>query len=448
MHKHIGTGLLLLAMVVGIWPCRSLQAQPGAGPSPVIVCPVVSARQMDSRSFVGSLVPLRRSTIGSAVDGRVIQINVDEGDPVSGDGAGEPLVQLRTVLLDIEIEAAQVELKMREQAELELQASLPSEIAVAESVLEEIKARLQYSKSNYERLQGLLESGGGVAEQEVNQAFSTYRSQNQLAVGAETTLDRLVATRQSRLMQARSKVEAQDAEIRRLQELRDEYTIRAPFSGYITAKHTELGQWLSRGESVLEIIQVDPIELVIPVPQTCIAALQESLEKARSNNAKLVAQVSIDSLPRLLEGEVITSVPQADLRSRSFPVRIRIRNPMTPAGHLLKAGMLAQATLFLGDETDINLVKKDALVLGGLQKSLYVVSQDPKTQATVVRLVPVEVGACMEDWIQVIGDVKAGDQVVVEGNERLRPGQPVVVAKVLPDTLTIESDATDHSAGN
>ena len=437
-----------IVIVLVLISCDWLCGQPGGfGPSPVVVSKAVSIRQSDSKSFVGSLVPLRRSTVGSAVDGRVVEMFAREGNYVEGDSPGQPLVQLRTVSLDIEIEAAHVELRLREQAENELKQSLPAEIEAAQSTVEEIKARLSYQKDNFERLKNLRDTGGGVSKQEVDEAFSMFQSLSQLGLGAETTLKKLLATRASRLQQARSRVEAQEAELRRLQEMKSKYTIRAPFSGYITEKHTELGQWVSRGETVMELIQLDPIELVVPVPQMYITALQEAMEQAHNENTKLVAQVAVDSLPRLLEGEIISTVPQADLRSRSFPVRIRINNPRTATGHLLQAGMLARATMFLGKKTDIVMVKKDALVLGGLQKSVYVVGTDPKTQASVANMIPVEVGAAIADWIQVIGNVQPGDQVVVEGNERLAPGQSIAVTGELNDEIPVPSRQNKVDSG-
>ncbi|MFT5301565.1 MAG: HlyD family secretion protein [Mariniblastus sp.] len=422
-------------------------------PSPVVVSRVIATEQSSAKSFVGSLVPLRRSTIGSAVDGRVTQMFVEEGDAVTVDlnklvngiPFGQPLVQLKTVSLDIEIEAANVELRIRQQAEKELQESLPTEIAGAQSAVAEIKARLKYSKANNERMQNLFETGGGVSQREVDEAYSTYLSQTQLNIGVETLLKKLTVTRESRLQQAHHKVEAQKAELRRLGELKNDYTIRAPFSGYVTSKNTELGQWVARGETVLEIIQLDPIELVIPVPQTYIQALQESMEKARESNSKLKAQISVDSLPHLLEGEVVQAVPQADLRSRSFPVKIRIKNPKTVTGHLLKSGMLARATMFLGNNERTLMVKKDALVLGGLEKSLYIVSTDPQTKMSVAKLVQVTVGASIGDWIQVIGNIQAGDQVVVEGNERLQPGQSIKVDSELTDKLPTPIHSTSST---
>ncbi len=434
------------------WP-GLLFSQAGGPPSPVVVAKVVKTTQSASKSFIGTLMPVRKSTIGSAIDGRVTEIFVDAGDPVSmlegqvdvnGHPLGQPMVQLRTVALDIQIEAAKIELQNRQQLETELKQTLPTEIESAEASVKEIKARLKYSEDNYQRLLELEQSGGGIPRRELDEAFSTFSAQSQLEIAAQTLLNKLTTTRDTRLRQARLRVEAQEAELRRLQDQLDEFTIRAPFAGYVTAKTTELGQWVSRGDAVMEIVQLDPIELVINVPQAYISQLQEALEYQRANDKHLVAEITVDDVPGLFEGRVVQIVPQADLRSRSFPVRIRIKNPEAAIGHALKSGMLARASLFIGRNDEILLVKKDALVLGGPSISLYVIGEDPQTQSTVVRPVPVHVGASIDDWIQVSGSVAAGDLVVVEGNERLTPGQQVQIAKELPDTLSKDPQASGN----
>ncbi len=116
--RRRGPGFVTLFCLFGV--IGQAFAQPGRGPSPVVVSRVVSTRQAASVSFVGSLVPLKRSTIGSAVDGRVTQVLVDDGDAVTvdestmvnGQPLGQLLVQLRTVSLDIEIDAAEIELRL------------------------------------------------------------------------------------------------------------------------------------------------------------------------------------------------------------------------------------------------------------------------------------------------------------------------------------------------
>ena len=415
------------------------QAQPeGMPPAPIVVAKVQSITQAESKSFVGSLVPIRSSTVGSAVDGRVIKMFVDEGDAVkmessgtasSNEILGQPMVQLRTVALDIEIEAAKLELAIRQMAYQELQTSLPSEIQTAAAVIEEIKARLKYSRENYDRLKDLATKGGGVSQREMDEAFSIFRSQSQLILAAESRLNKLTSTKDDQLGQARLNVDAQRAAIRRLEEQKSEFTIRAPFAGFITLKNTELGEWVKRGDQVMEIIQLDPIELIVPVPQAYIQQLQTSIDDNDAAKTKLTAIVSVESVTGLFEGEIIQINPQADLRSRSFPVRIRIKNPKTGNGHLLKAGMLAQASMFIGAEKRLLMVPKDGLVLGGSQKSLFVVRTDPQSKKSVVVPVSIQVGASIGNWIHVEGGIKEGDQVDVEGNERLRPNQEVSIMK-------------------
>ncbi len=463
--KPATTKIVLKTLCIGavfLLSTSQLLAQPGMGPSPVVVSRVISVQQSDSMTFAGSLVPNRTTTLGSAGDGRVVGLYVDEGDPVkmlpsdpsSKIRKGQPLVQLRTVALDIQIEAAQVELQLRQQAEKELQQSLPTEIAAAKAAVEEVQARLEYSKENYDRLKGLSTSGGGLSANEVQEAFSNYQSQSQLLAGSKFLLEKLTSTRETRLSQARLRVDAQSAEIKRLNEQRDELTIRAPFDGYVTSLNTELGQWVSRGDTVLEIVQLNPIELVISVPQTYISKLQDSFDRAREQSIDLVARVKVDSVSDSVTGKVIQIVPQANLRSRSFPVRIQIDNPKTNQGHLLKSGMIANASLFVGNaDSKILLVKKDALVLGGPQKSLYVISKDPAGEKMVVKRVSVKIGATIGDWIQVTGDIAENDQVVVEGNERLRPMQEVRISGELrdrPPTVkqTAESDADRPSSNS
>jgi hypothetical protein len=129
------------------------------------------------------------------------------------------------------------------------------------------------------------------------------------------------------------------------------------------------------------------------------------------------------------DGEVLRIVPQADVRSRAFPVIVRVANPKQEYGFALKAGMLARVILGVGKPQRATLVPKDALVLGGDTPRVFVVKRDPQNaklgQATPV---PVEIGVAQEELIQVVGSIAKGQLVVVRGNERLLPfGQPVQI---------------------
>lgn len=434
--------------VCGVLPCVRAFAQPEQGqmpPASVVVSQVVGVKQASSETFIGTVMPIRKSVVGSAVGGRVAEVFVEEGQHVGigsetsefdGSPLGDPIVRLRTTTLDMEIEAARVELKLRQLAAEELKISLPNDIEKAASDVAEITSRLTYTRSDFERHQQLFQTKG-VSEKEMQEAASTFYSQSELLVSANATLRKLQSTQQLRLDQADADVRNQEAEIRRLLELKENYTVRAPFDGYVVSKLAEMGQWVAPGQAVAELVQLDPIELVVNVPQSSIQTVQSLLDRQGQTSQKSPVQVSIDSIDQLFEGELTQIVPQADLRSRAFPVKVRLTNPKLGDRHLIKAGMLGKASFLVGDEAEIMMVKKDALVLGP-QIVVFVAVTDPAANKTVAKPVNVTVGGAVGEWIQVTGLLHNGDKVVVQGNERLLPGQ----------ALAILSEQTDVPPGS
>ena len=83
--------------------------------------------------------------------------------------------------------------------------------------------------------------------------------------------------------------------------------------------------------------------------------------------------------------------------------------------------LLAQVELTLGVEERALLVPKDAIVRQAQSEVVYIVVDD------VAQAVPVESGRATGDRVEVVGDLKPGQTVVVRGNERLAPGQKVRV---------------------
>ena len=184
--------------------------------------------------------------------------------------------------------------------------------------------------------------------------------------------------------------------------------IKAPLSGYVVERHCLVGQWLGEGEPVVTLVVPDPILFRIPVPERYVSFIKKGD----------TAQVTFDALPgRTFQGKVFAVIPRADDAARTFPVRIEISNPDGE----IKSGMLGRATLGVGMPQKAILVPKDALVLSPRGKAVYVIEN------RLARLVPVNTGAEHGSLIEVEGDLKPGSQVVVRGNERLRPGQPVKI---------------------
>ena len=99
------------------------------------------------------------------------------------------------------------------------------------------------------------------------------------------------------------------------------------------------------------------------------------------------------------------------------------------------AGMLARVELPAQRRERMPLVPKDALVLSGSNRSVFVVDPSSgegelKNPTGIVREVPVDLGVAWGGLIQVRGNLKADELVVVLGNERLERGSSVQITRV------------------
>jgi RND family efflux transporter MFP subunit len=409
----ITTSVLALAAPAAAQPGGSQQA------TPVGVSPVVEREVAEGRTFVGTVHASQATVVGSAVDGRVEEVPVKDGDWVTKD---QVLAELRKKTIGLEIAAAEAELQLRRRELEELnEGSRPDEIARAEAELLQARALFDYAEARLKRTRDLPIAAR--SQEELDQDISSLEAAKQAKLAAQATW-RLVdeGPRREKILQAEAKVEVQRAEIARLVDRMSKYTIKAPFDGYIVTQQAEVGQWITAADPVVEMVAVDPIEVWVSIPEDYIAGLAPGLQ----------ATVRLGALPnQIFEATISRIIPQADLRSRSFPVRIVLDNPRGEHGHLIKPGMLAQVALAVGSPQLSVLVPKDALVLGGRSPVVYVVNIDPRTQERVALPVPVQLGVADKGYIQVTGQLRAGQNVVVQGNERLRPGAKV---KPLPQS--------------
>ncbi|MCH2182097.1 MAG: efflux RND transporter periplasmic adaptor subunit [Mariniblastus sp.] len=399
----------------------------------VVAAKVIKVERSSQQTFIGTVQPVRKALVGTAVAGRVVDVLVEAGDPVNyskkkevdPDLAGQPLVQLRTGTLEIEIGAAEIQLQITEQGLEELLTKMPTELELAEAKATETAAMFDNAEAEFRRIEKMQ---GSVSTLELDQARLKFQINRQLSTAASISLKQLQATEQIRISQAKSQVAAARQELTRLQDLQQKYTIRAPFDGFVTKKLAEVGDWATSGQVLVEVVQLDPIEIVINVPQSYINRLQQSLGQGADS-----VQLDVDGIDQSFTGKIQRIVPQADLKLRSFPVKIRIANQMIGDSYMLQPGMIGRVSLAIGNEIEMLMVKKDALVLGTVNPSIWVL--DKTGTSTTVSQVSVKTGATVGEWIQVIGDISENDAIVLQGNERLRAGQTVTVTRMETETI-------------
>ncbi|NVM21578.1 MAG: efflux RND transporter periplasmic adaptor subunit [Desulfobacterales bacterium] len=201
-----------------------------------------------------------------------------------------------------------------------------------------------------------------------------------------------------------------DAEIERLEDDIKKKTIVAPFAGFVAKEHTQVGQWLPVGGAVVTLLDLKRIRVTVDVPERHAVQL-------RPKDRVLVLVKSLSNKP--FGGEISAVLPEGDPNARTFQVRVRLDNP----GLRIRSGMEARVTFGLAAKKSALLVPKDAVVAAGANRLVFAVANG------AARPVSVRITGYYDGNVSVEGPLKAGDQVVIRGNERLRPGQPVKVLK-------------------
>lgn len=406
--------IVLLLLVV-------LAASPVSAQAPaarIVAAETVEGEIAAGLTFVATVMPLKRATIGSAVDGRVVQLVAQEGQRVKRQ---QPLVQLLTETIELELAAAEAELVLRKYELEELEnGSRPNEVEQSKARMMASEASFKYTKARRQRAEELYRSSA-ISQEEFDaiQAAAAEAEQNyyELRATHELTVE---GPRLEKIAQARARVAVQQALVEQIKDRIKKYTVITRFDGYVVEEHVEEGSWIKFGDPVMELVALDEVEVEAFVAEQHVPHVRLGMN----------VRVHVPALPRqIFTGVVSSVVPQADLRARTFPVKIQVQNRIRENGPLLKAGMYAQVELPVGAKRKAVMVPKDALVLGGPAPQVFVVESSNGKTGTV-RAVSVQLGVALPNLIQVEGQLEAGQLVVSEGNERLRPGQQVRITRV------------------
>jgi RND family efflux transporter MFP subunit len=328
--------------------------QQGPPPAPVQVALVVEEMVSNQVTLVGTTEAIARSKVAAQVWGSVQDFPVSEGDFVK---KGQVLARLRSTNLALRLKAA-------------------------EATREKVQSNLVFAEKELDRYTK-LKGTDSIAESSYDKALDEYKSL------------------QSELLRTEADIEVLKDDIRNK-------TVVAPFSGFVSEEHTQVGEWIDVGGPVVSLLDLGHVRITVDVPERYAMQLSQD-----SPVRVTVTSLSDDTF----SGKISAVLPEGDMNARTFPVRIELANPDLK----IRSGMEATATFSLGTKKKALLVPKDAIVTAGTNRMVYVVT------GGVAQPAPVQVIGYYDGNVAVDGPIKPGDQAVIRGNERLRPGQPVQI---------------------
>ncbi|MGB5706470.1 MAG: efflux RND transporter periplasmic adaptor subunit [Arenicellales bacterium] len=335
----------------------------------VSVDPVIKQDFTQTVPILGKLVAKQSGIVASRTAGAVEEILVQVGDQVTQG-------QLIAV---IDAESHRLEKRLAEVQRTE-----------AETRITTARAQLALASQEVKRL-STLESSAAVSKAALDDA----NQQQRIAF--------------AKVREAEAAVNSSDASIR-LVDLELRYAnVTAPFEGTVTAKLTEVGSYLQRGQPVVQLVSDQRLELEADIPGNRLAGLTPGRQ----------IDISLDDGSQY-KAILRAIVPEENPKTRTR--RVRFDLDLNP--RILALAVQQSVTLHVpaGASREITSVHKDAIIRRGPDSVVYVV------QDGVAKLRPVQTGEALGTRLEVLQGLNEGDKVVIRGNERLIPDQTVVVA--------------------
>jgi HlyD family secretion protein len=411
--RHRACGISLVLAMMAMSPLLAYAGQASFGPISVVVGTVTAQHVATEVEVVGSVEPQLATTLSAEIAGFTQHFDLREGDFVH---KGTTIVaQLKSSELRLAVSEAEAELAKARADLTKLKRGLrPEEIDEKRAEAAEKKTWVEKYAKDVERTKSLM-TREMVSKSEFDQAEANHlsaKAQYERALRSLRVAE--LGFRQEEITAAEAEAQRLQAKVQRLREDVEKTVIRAPVSGFITNRYAEVGQWVERGGKLVDIIDLAAVLVRVPVHERDIRFVQVGDE----------AVVILDALPNQpFTGRVKYITPQADLASRTFPVKIEVLNTPDTA---IKAGMFARVTLRIGAAQPGVFVPKDAVVRRASGQVVFVVV-DAKA-----RLVPIKTGRTHEGLIEVVeGQLTPGDTVVVTGNETLQDQMAVVARPTL-----------------
>lgn len=185
-------------------------------------------------------------------------------------------------------------------------------------------------------------------------------------------------------------------------------SIRAPYHGVVLARHVVAGGYVQAGDAIVTLMNDKDLEIEADVPAQRLSGLHPGAP------VKAVLQNG-----QTLTVEVRAVIPEENPRTRSRAVRFSANLPEDSTQ--IAENQSVTVHIPIGLVRQVISVHKDALLLDGRQPRVYVVI-DGK-----VEMRPVTIGESLGNRFEVLDGLSVGETVVIKGNERLRPGEPVAV---------------------
>lgn len=209
--------------------------------------------------------------------------------------------------------------------------------------------------------------------------------------------------------------------------------ITAPVAGRVGLRALDPGNLVGANDStaLVTLTQTRPINVLFTVPETQLQALRDAL----GAQPLVVEAVARNDQTVLARGTLTTFDNQIDTATGTLKLKAEFSND----DDALFPNQFVNVRLFLRTLDDTLTIPSDAVQYGSRGTYVYV-EHDGKVALRFIGLGPVD-----GERVAVLSGLEEGEQVVLEGIDRLRDGAPVVVTDGAPEAVNVDAVPTETS---
>ena len=176
-------------------------------------------------------------------------------------------------------------------------------------------------------------------------------------------------------------------------------SITAPFAGVLGLREVSVGEVVSPGQALVNLVRLDPMEVDFSVPESALGRVAPGQPLS----------LGVDAFPgEAFTGTVTAIDPVIDPNSRSARVRAHVPNP----DYRLRPGLFARLQLGSAEAGEALFIPESALLQEGDTRYVYVVREGKAARANI------RTGARVPGRIAVVEGLQEGDVVITAGQAK------------------------------